>query len=120
MFVKIKMIDFMERITGIEIYETVNISSAIEMFNKDHPDTGAAHHFEHEILSETEYNKLKKIEDSVKNSLCFEVDDCNDPRWILISDILKKNIPGFQCRYGAGNTMTFYIPNSKSIVLERS
>ena len=119
MFVKIKMIDFMERVM-VEIYESDNVSSAIEMFRKDHPDTGAAHHFEHEILTETEYNRLKKIEDSIQNTLCFVANDCNDPRWILISDILKKNISGFQCRYGAGNIMNFYIPNSKSIVLERS
>lgn len=51
-----------------------------------------------------------------ENILVFEAEDCNDPRWEVIINILEKNIPGFEVRYADGDWMNFYLPNSKEIL----
>lgn len=42
--------------------------------------------------------------------LLFEAEDCNDPMWEYVIDILSKNISGFNVGYGNGNWMAFAIP----------
>ena len=42
--------------------------------------------------------------------LLFEAEDCNDPMWGYVIEILSENIPGFNVGYGKGNWMAFAIP----------
>lgn len=50
--------------------------------------------------------------EAVENNdvLIFEAEDCNDPMWDYVINILSKNIPGFSVGYGKGNWMAFAIP----------
>lgn len=52
------------------------------------------------------------------DTFVFEAEDVNDPRWDVIINILKANIDGFEVRYGDGDYINFYWPDSYKIVEE--
>lgn len=50
--------------------------------------------------------------EAVENNyvLLFEAEDCNDPMWEYVIEILRENISGFNVGYCSGNWMAFAIP----------
>ena len=49
------------------------------------------------------------------NVVIFEANDCNDPTWDVIIQVLRENIPGFNVGYGIGNFMAFAVPKKYKV-----